>query len=92
MKIIFIIYVVISILTFIFSFASAKIAWLKVKKEFPNTEFEKVPLIEKFFSWVRFIILCLIPLYNFLILMIYIFRWDNMVKMGMEEIHEIEKI
>jgi len=92
MKTIFIIYIVISILTFIFSFAIAKIARQKVKKESPDVEFEKITLIEKIFSWVRVIILCSIPLYNFLVFMMYVFRWDNMVDMAMEKFYEREKI
>ncbi len=54
----------------------------QVKKDFPNAKFIEKTLVAKIIGWISIVIRSLIPIYNIIVLIGYLFARDTMIKQG----------
>ena len=56
----------------------------QVKKDYPNAKFIEKTLIVKIIGWISIIIRTLIPIYNIIILIGFLFMREKMIEQGYE--------
>lgn len=88
MRILMLIDLTIAILVFVFSYACVTVAGKEYKKYNFGAKKKKLSFAEYIISWIRFVIMCLLPIYNVLVLFLYVFKWDYMVDMAYEKIDD----
>jgi len=75
------IYVGFSIFTFIFSLLVATYVARKFKRENPDVAIPKTPPFEKFMSYFRSILVSFIPIFNVVMVIVWLLAWDSCVEM-----------
>lgn len=58
------------------------------KQNYPMAKLRPVSVYEKIFGVVRVIIMSFIPLFNVLLLAVYVFGYDRMIEQAMETLKE----
>lgn len=56
----------------------------RVKKDYPNAKFMEKTLVAKLIGWISIIIRDLIPIYNIIILIGFLFMRETMIEQGYE--------
>lgn len=56
----------------------------QVKKDYPNVKFMEKTLVAKLIGWISIIIRDLIPIYNIIILIGFLFMRETMIEQGYE--------
>lgn len=74
------IYVGFSLFTFVFSLLVAIYVARKFKRENPDVTAPHMPLFEKFMSWFRSLLISFIPIFNLLMVIIWLIAWDSCVE------------
>lgn len=88
MKILVIIYFIVSIITFIFAYLMALSIIKKIKKEYPSVKFYKKSLIEKILALLRTLIISFCPIINLIVLLCLVFGYDKIFEAVEETIYE----
>lgn len=88
MKVILIIYLVISALAIILPTLACKCAVIQLKKEIPDIKFNKVPFVERLSALIRALIMALCPLFNLCIVLGYCLKWEDLVEQSADMIFE----
>lgn len=84
MKTLIIINCIIAVINMILMFEIMIEVVTQVKREYPNAKFiEKTP-IAKMIGWISIVIRILIPIYNIIILISFLFMRETMIEQGYE--------
>ena len=76
-KIIFYIYIGISLLTLLLFGLMIAECTIKAKKKYPDAKYEKSPLISLFASYLRSLLIAILPLVHIIPLFGMIFKWED---------------
>lgn len=79
MKTLFIIYLITSILTFIFMILLSLDVITRIRKENPTFHRSESNTLTKIISWIRVILISFCPLINLILLIFLIFKWEDFV-------------
>lgn len=85
MKVIFIIWLAFTAMTFLFGILGSIIAVQKYEKKHPNEKIPHTPLIERIIALLRAIIMCALPIFHVLMFFGYLFAWDRIVEKTVEK-------
>lgn len=77
---IFKIYIAISVFTFIFNLLVSIYVVRKFKRENPDVQPPKLPPFEKFMAYFRSILVSFIPIFNVIIIIVWLLAWDSCVE------------
>lgn len=89
MKVILIIYLVISLLTFGFIFLCSYFAIKKFKAEHPTAKFHKVGFAERFVSFLRTAIISFCPIINVVFLLVFVLAWEQCLEETEDKIWDL---
>ena len=87
MKVILIIYLVVSICAFVFVYLTAFYARSIMKKRYPNTKYRKDGLLKKFIDFIRILFISFCPILNLVSLIIWIVGFDEVVENAIEKVY-----
>ena len=79
MKTLFIIYLITSILTFVFMILLSLDVIARIRKENPTFHCSESDTLTKIISWIRVILISFCPLMNLILLIFLIFKWEDCV-------------
>lgn len=74
------IYIGISTLCFLLNILLAINGYAKLKQKHPKATYEKEPKITFFVSWLRILIFSILPIINFILVCVYLFKWEDMLE------------
>lgn len=86
MKILVIIWAIISILTTCLAVSSVITTRYEFKKKYPKAKVAKVDFGRKFYAYIVGFMMCFFPFYHIIALFTYISRYDTMVEQAIEQI------
>ena len=81
MKIILIIYLIVSILNLVLPYLAIQLANIEVKKDFPNVKYKKNSFLERLSAFLRAIVLAFFPVVNAITLLFVCANWETFVEM-----------
>lgn len=87
MKMLFIIYLLISIITCIFSNMMAIITIQKIKRDYSNIKFYKKTILERVCAFFRAIIIAFCPVVNLIMLLGMTLNYDKVQRIAIEEVY-----
>lgn len=85
MKVIFIIWLAFTAVTFLFGILASITAVQKYEKKHPNEKLPHPSLIERITALLRAIFMCALPLFHILLSLVYLFAWDKIVEKTIEK-------
>ena len=85
MKTIFIIWLVFTIMTYLFGIFGSIAAIQRYEKKHPNEKIPRSPLIERIIGFLRTIIMCALPIFHVILFLGFLFAWDKIVEKTVKE-------
>lgn len=88
MKIVLIIYLAITVICILLILLGSACANAKYKRMYPNLGLPKRTFVEYLTGRIRTVIFSCIPILNILWLLVFIFKWDDIINESVERIKE----
>lgn len=85
MKVIFIIWLAFTIMTYLFGVLGSIAATQRYEKKHPNEKIPHPPLIERAIAFLRSIIMCALPIFHIVLFLAFLFAWDKIVEKTVEK-------
>jgi TRAP-type C4-dicarboxylate transport system permease small subunit len=84
MKVIFIIWLAFTAMTFLFAVFGSIIATRKYEKKHPHEQILRRSFVERVVAFLRSIFMCAIPIFHILLFFGYLFAWDKIIEKTIE--------
>jgi hypothetical protein len=84
MKVIFIIWLAFTIMTYLFGVFGSIVAAQRYEKKHPNEKIFHSSLIERIIGLLRSIIMCALPVFHIVLFFEFLFAWDKIVEKTVE--------
>ena len=85
MKVIFIIWLAFTIVTYLFGVFGSIAATQRYEKKHPNEKIPRPSLIERIIALLRSIIMCALPVFHIILFLVFLFAWDKVVEKTVEK-------
>lgn len=85
MKVIFIIWLAFTIMTFLFGVLGSITATQKYEKKHPDEKIPRPPLIERIIAFLRTIVICALPVFHIILFLVFLFAWDTIIEKTIEK-------
>ena len=85
MKVIFIIWLAFTVMTFLFAVFGGIVATQRYEKKHPNEKIHRPFLIERITAFLRAIVVCALPIFHILLFFGYLFAWDEIIEKTVEK-------
>lgn len=88
MQIILFIYLGVSIVNFLLAYLIGYCAAKKYIQKYPDFKAPKKDFIEKIATHIRTFLLCFIPIVNIIMILVFIFKWDELTNNVMKNLEK----
>ena len=85
MKVIFIIWLTFTVLTYLFGVFGNITAMQRYKKKHPNEKIPRPSPIERVIALLRSIIMCALPIFHIILFLVFLFAWDKVIEETVEK-------
>lgn len=85
MKVIFIIWLTFTVLTYLFGVLGSITAVQEYEKKHPDEKIPRPPFIERIIAFLRTIVICALPVFHIILFLVFLFAWDTVVEKTVEK-------